>query len=159
MDLSKAYVCLPHDLLIVKLAAYGFDNTALALITNYLTNRIQRVKIGSTFCPYLEVLRGIPQGSMLGPILSDLVINDLMFLFKETQVCSSADDTTIYSCSLNYEEPHPKLSNDTHIVLNWFRTISMVAYPSKFQIMFLVSSINNNNIPLIAENKHIIGTK
>ena len=46
LDLSKAYDCLPHDLLIVKLAACGFDNTALALITDYLTNRLQRVQTG-----------------------------------------------------------------------------------------------------------------
>ena len=48
MDLSKAYECLPHDLLIAKLAVYGFDNTALALITDYLTSRLQQVKIVST---------------------------------------------------------------------------------------------------------------
>ena len=49
MDLSKAYDCLPRDLLIAKLAAFGFDNTTLALITDYLTNRLQRVKIGQLF--------------------------------------------------------------------------------------------------------------
>ena len=96
MDLSKAYECLPHDLLIAKLAAYGFDNKALALITVYLVNRLQRVKIGSNFNSYLEILRGIPQGSILGPILFNLFINDLMFFIKEIKVCNFADDTTIY---------------------------------------------------------------
>ena len=152
MDLSKAYDYLPHDLLIAKLAAYGFDNTALALITDYLTNRLQRVKIAATFSSYLEIPRNVPKGSILGPILFNLFINDLMFFIKKTEVCNFADDATIYSCSLNYEEARQKLSNDTHIVPNWFRINSMVANPGKFQIIFLRSSINNNITTFIVEN-------
>ena len=119
MDLNKAYDCLPHDLLIAKFAAYGFKNTVLAFITGYLTNYLQLVKIGSTFTSYLEILRGVPQGSILGPILYNIIINHFMFFIKETEVCNFADDTTIHSCSLNYEEAYRKLSNNTHILLNW----------------------------------------
>ena len=68
MDLSKAYDCLPHDLLIAKLEAYGFDNNSLHLLYNYLTNRKQRVNIGSYFSEWLAILIGVPQGSILGPI-------------------------------------------------------------------------------------------
>ena len=56
---------------------------------------------------------------------------------------------------IHYEEAHRKLCNDTYIVPNWFRINSMVANPDKFQIIFLRSSINNNNITFIVENKHI----
>ena len=80
MDLSKAYDSLPHDLLIAKLDAYSFDNTAF---TDCLTNRLQRVKIESTFSSYLESLRGIPQGSILGPILLNIFKNDLIFLSRK----------------------------------------------------------------------------
>ena len=121
----------PHDLLIAKFATYGFGNTALALITDYLTKCVQRVKIKATFSSYLEILRGVPQGST-GPVLFKLFINDRMFFIKETEVYSFANDATTYSCSLNYEEAHRELSNDTHIVLNWFRVNSMVANPGKF---------------------------
>ena len=69
MDLSKSYNCLPHDLLIVKLAAYGFEDSATSLISDYLSKRYQRVKIGSVFSSYLEVLGGGPQGLILGLIL------------------------------------------------------------------------------------------
>ena len=57
MDLSKAYGCLPHDFLLEKLSAYGFHESAIILIGNYLSNRYRRVKIGSTFSSDLEVLR------------------------------------------------------------------------------------------------------
>ena len=97
MGLSKAYDCLPHDLLIARLAAYGFDNTALVLITDFLTNRLQRVKIGAS-SSYLELLRNVPQGSILGSILFNLFVNDLMFFIKKTEVCNFPDNTTIYLC-------------------------------------------------------------
>ena len=155
MDLSKAYDFLPHDLLLAKHSAYGFDESAITLIANYLSNRYQRVKIGSTFSSYLEILRGVPQGSILGPILFNLFINDLMFFIQETEVCNFADDTTIYSCSPYFEEATLKLSNDTHLILNWFRINSMVANPGKFQIMFLGSNIDNSKITFMIENKRV----
>ena len=132
MDLSKAYDCLPHDLLIAKLAAYGFEDSATSLVSDYLSNTYQLVKIGSVFSSYLEMLGGVPLGSVLGPILFNIFINDLIFSIQETEVCNFADDTTTYSCSLNYKKGAHKLSNHTHVVLNWFEVNSMVANPSKF---------------------------
>ena len=155
MDLNKAYDCLPHDLFIAKLAAYGFEDSATSLISDYLSKRCQRVKIGPVFSSYLEILRGVPQGSILGPILFNISINYLIFFIQETEVCNFADDTTMYSCSLNYTEAAHKLSNDTHIVLNWFKVNSMVASPGKFQIMFLGSKICNSRITFAIGNKQI----
>ena len=86
MDLSKTYDCLPHDLLIAKLAAYCFEDSATSLISDYLSKRYQRVKIGSVFSPYLEILKGNPQGLILGPILFRIFLNDLIFFIQETEV-------------------------------------------------------------------------
>ena len=69
MDLSKAFDCMDHDLLIAKLDAYGFDKSALHTIYSYLKNRWQRVKINKSFSPCTELLLGVPQGSVLGPLL------------------------------------------------------------------------------------------
>ena len=99
MDLSKAYDSLAIDLLIAKLTAYGFGSTSIALITGYLTNRLQRVKIQSTFSSYL---RGIPQESILGSILFNLIVSDV----KEAEVCNFADETTIYSSRTYFYKTH-----------------------------------------------------
>ena len=142
MDLSKACDCFLHDLFLAKFSAYGFDESAIRLIANYLSNRHQCVKTGSTFSSYLEILKGVPRGSILGSISFNLFINDSMFFIQETEVCNFADDT-IYSCSPDFEEATLKLSNDTHLIFNWFRINSMVANHGKFQIMFLGSNIDN----------------
>ena len=70
MDLSKAYDCLPHDLLIAKIAAYGADHSSLRLLHDYLSNRLYRVKIGSGSSDWLKLVLGVPQGSILGPLFS-----------------------------------------------------------------------------------------
>lgn len=62
IDLSKAYACLRRDLQIAKLAAYGFYNSVTSLIYDYLSNKYERVKIGSIFDSYLEILKSTPQG-------------------------------------------------------------------------------------------------
>ena len=65
MDLSKAFDCLPHDLLISKLSAYGLTESATRLIANYLTSRKQRVRIGQAASDFCAIINGVPQGSLL----------------------------------------------------------------------------------------------
>jgi hypothetical protein len=68
MDLSKAFDSLPHSLFISKLKAYGLDDQSYSLIEDYLRDRLQRVKIGDTFPEWEQIVRGVPQGSVLGPL-------------------------------------------------------------------------------------------
>ena len=76
MDLPKAFDCLPHDLLIAKLAAYGFDWNILKLFHSYLKDRKQVVKVEGFVGILKEIIPGVPQGSILGPILFNIFIND-----------------------------------------------------------------------------------
>ena len=69
-SLSKAFDCLPQKLSISKLDAFGFDKKSLKLVHNYLSNRKQRVKINGSYNSWTEILYGVPQGSILGPLLS-----------------------------------------------------------------------------------------
>ena len=76
-----------------------------------------------------------------------------MFFTEETEVCNFVNDAAIYSCSLNLKDVILKLSNDTNLILNWFRISSMVANPGKFQIMFIGSNIDNSKKRFMIESK------
>ena len=77
MDLSKAYDCIPHNLLIAKLECYGVDKASLKLLLDYLTHTKQRTKIGLSFSSWCDINTGVPQGSILGQF--DIFINDFFF--------------------------------------------------------------------------------
>ena len=78
-DLSKAFDCIMHDLLIAKLQAYGFDDDSLNFICNYFVDREQRIKINSSFSTWSKIENGVPQGSILGPLLFSINILDMFF--------------------------------------------------------------------------------
>ena len=101
-DLSKAFDCIPHQLLIAKLSAYGFDMKSIAFISAHLKNQKQKTKIGSTFSDCLNMLFGVPLGSILGPLLFLTFIADLFYLDCDLELAGYADDTTPYICGQDF---------------------------------------------------------
>ena len=97
-DLSKAFDCINHELLIAKLHAYGFDNDALKFIYSYLKGRKQRTKINSSYSFFAEILFGVPQGSILGPLLFNAYIYVLFYDIDDLDFASFADENTPYYC-------------------------------------------------------------
>ena len=95
MNLSKACDSLPHDILVAKFEAYGIDKNGLNLIHNYLTNRKQKTKISSSYSDWYDIVRGVPHGSILGPLFFNLFINDIFNFIERTNICNFADDNTI----------------------------------------------------------------
>ena len=134
-DLSKAFDCILHDLLIAKLAAYGFDYQSLKIMESFLSNRQQRTKINNAFSCYSEIRHGVPQGSILGPLLFNIYICDIFFDKIERDIASYADDNTPYNFGFNLDNVIINLEKSTNSLLNWFRQNHMKANADKCDLL------------------------
>ena len=122
MDLSKAY---------------GIDNVGLLLISDYLSRRKQRTKIGTSYSSWHDITRRVQQGSLLGPLLFNIFINDLFLFIRKSGVYNFADDNTLYSVGKNIENVTPDLKTNLVGVMEWFKINSLKANPGKLQFMVL----------------------
>ena len=132
MDLSKTYDCLLHYLSIAQLEAYGLGSGSLNLLLVYLTFRKQKTKVGSAYSKWSKIRRGIPQGSILGPMLFNTFIYDIVMIIEQSDICNFADDNTLYPCGKWLTEIKENLIFDTKGILNWFRLNSLKANPGKY---------------------------
>ena len=135
MDLSKAFDTINHDLLVAKLYAYGIRGTSLELLKNYLSNRYQRTKIEGKFSTWEELLTGVPQGSVLGPLLFNIYLNDLFYIVEKTELCNFADDNTPYSSSTDANQAISNVEHDCALLVEWFRDNYMTLNAPKCHLL------------------------
>ena len=137
MDLSKAFDCVPHDLLLAKIAAYGIDDNLILYIHSYLLNRKQCVCINNILSEFNKVISGVPQGSIVGPILFNCFFNDFYYFIKNANVHNFADDNTLTTFAQNVGTLISILESESKIAIDWFETNKMIVNPGKFQSIII----------------------
>ena len=136
-DLSKAFDCINHPLLIAKLYNYGVSPLSINIFS-YLSNRTHRTKISEFFSERSKIEHGVPQDSILGPLLFDINLIDLFYECEESNIASYADDTTPYSCAKDTQTVICELISRK--LFHWFQYNHLKANPGKCNL--LLSSKN-----------------
>ena len=131
VDLSKAFDNLNQEL--------WLDQNAIEFIKNYLSNRYQCCKINNTLEDWRKILVGIPQGSILGPLLFNIFLNDIFFFLKNSNLANYADDSTLYAYNKNLKTVICNLRQEFSILSSWFYDNYMVLNPESVTSRFLAS--------------------
>jgi len=132
-DFAKAFDKVPHDRLLLKLQNYGIRGKVLHWISNFLKNRKQRVVVGGEHSEWAEVVSGVPQGTVLGPLLFLVYINDLADNLN-SNIRLFADDCVIYR-EINSDRDHTLLQEDINTLDTWQNTWQMKLHPDKCFVM------------------------
>ena len=133
MDLSKAFDCLPHDLIIEKLKAYGVSYSSCRLMASYLSNKNQRVTIGKVVSSWAKIIKGGPQGSILGPLIFNIFINDIFYFITHSKIYNYADVNTVSYWHREVNILKKNFGKDGLTLIDWFDSNQMQANPDKFQ--------------------------
>ncbi len=135
MDLSKAFDTMPHDIVVAKLYTYGMSQETVTLLASYLRNRKQRVKVGNCKRDCESLSKGVPQGSIMGSILFNLFLNDIVLFIKNSSLTNYADDNTLIDFAKTSQEVISHQSEEGEVYLDWFSRNGIQANPTKFELM------------------------
>ena len=135
LDLSKAFDCLPHSLIVAKLRAYGMSIESVELLADYLSDRKQRVKLSGIQSLWNNILKGVPQGSILGPAIFNVFINDIFIAIKDGTLFNYADDNSVLVDGDDRPSVIAKIQSNSKELMTWCSSNEMEANPSKFQLM------------------------
>jgi len=136
IDLKKAFDTVDHQILLLKLKQLGLNSLALNWFSDYLKNRKQSVLINNTSSDYLDILCGVPQGSVLGPILFLIYINDMAKIPLIGKVVLFADDAAIFYNGSKIEDLQMAMQTDLDLLNSWFRLNKLTCNIDKTQSMY-----------------------
>ena len=134
-DLSEPFDCIDQNLLITKLSWYGVTPISLKLIFSYLSNQTQCVRLNNSYSRKSEIKFGVPQGSVLGPLLFNIDLTDLFLECEDDNIRSYADDTTPYFCAQDISSVISELQRITKNFFDWCRNNHMKANPEKCHVI------------------------
>ena len=137
MDLSKAFDCIPHDLLIAKLHAYGLSFDTVTFLNLYLIDRKQNVRINNIFSAFQNILSGVPQSSILGPFLFNIFLNDLFLWIKKSDLHNCTNDNTITATCNTLTGLWKTLEKESESAVGRFKRNEMIVNADKFQAIIL----------------------
>lgn len=155
-DLSKAFDCLNHELLIAKLDAYGFNEASLTYIYSYLTGRKHRTKVNNSFSSWANINSGIPQGSIIGPLLFNIYINDIFFFIDKHNLANYADDNTPFAINSKLDTLLTSLETYTSILVLWLEDNYFKMNPDKCHL--LVTN-HDDDVSITVDREIIVGSK
>ena len=144
IDLSKAFDCLDQELLFAKRNAYSFSLSALKLVHDYLSNRKQRTKVNRTYSSWLEIVFGVPQGSILDPLLFSIFLADLFFILNDVDIASYAGNNTAYVIADDINGVIASLEKVSKALFEWFENNLLKSNANKCHL--LVSSSDAVNL-------------
>ena len=137
LDFQKAFDTVNHKILLSKLEHYGIRGIALDLIKSYLSNRKQYVTINDIVSNTLGITLGVPQGSVLGPLLFLVYINDLHNVIEHSLVHHFADDTNLLYSSSSLKKINKHINHDLKLIVHWLRANRISLNVDKTEIMFI----------------------
>ena len=145
-DLSEAFDCLSNDLLIAKLHAYGLDLASLNILQDYLKNRKQRTKVNLFCSSWEKILSGVPQDSILGPLLFNIFMCDMFLILKTTSFTGYADDNNPSVIRGNINNTIKALEDIGGNLIKWFSDNQMKLNTSKYNVLLNSQGPNTINI-------------
>ena len=131
---------------------YGFDHGSLTYILSYLSDRMQRTKVNTSFSSWSNIKTGVPQGSILGPLLFNIYLNDMFYFVNKSDLTNYADDTTPHAIDTNTDALIQRLENNTVILIKWFCDNYLQLNADKCHLLI---TNDDNGIPINVGNEVI----